>query len=97
MIHLLFTLFSLFLFRFIQFALGIYTRSPKAYASLKRNMLMPSQSLLMKYKNYINQQPGVNPTHLDWMCLEAERRGVSDAGRSGCLAIDEMKIEVSHQ
>ena len=57
-------------------------------------LVLPSGRLLQYYKNSIHQTPGINPDLFLWMANEAEAKKIPTAGRSGCLALDEMKIQV---
>lgn len=81
-------------FSIIQLSLSLLIASRKSYRRIKRFLRLPSISLLTKYKNSVDQQPGFLPDNLSWMELEASRLNISDAGRRGCLVIDEMQIQV---
>ena len=58
-------------------------------------MRLPSSRLLQYKKNRVKQRPGLNPDMLQWMAEAANKANVSDCGRHGFIAFDEMKIQVS--
>ena len=78
----------------IQISIDLWTRSPKAYLNLKQTLRLPSIMQLQRYKNFVNQQPGIQLQNLQWMHLEAERRKLSVNGREGYLVFDEVSIQV---
>jgi len=59
----------------IQICLTLWNRSPQAYVSLVDSvvLVLPSISLLQKYKNCFEQIPGLNDNMLQWMFNEAKR------------------------
>ena len=57
-------------------------------------LILPSGRLLQYYKNSIKQRSGINPDIFSWMAKEAEEKKLSKDGHSGCLALDEVKIQV---
>lgn len=59
------------------------------------DLILPSGRLLRYYKNSVHQAPGVTEEMLNWMFKEAEAKEIPAAGRYGCIALDEMKIQVS--
>ncbi len=82
--------------RIIQECLGIWARSPTAYAQLRNSglLLLPSPSILTKYKNSMQQSPGIQPAMLDWMKKEAERCEVPNHRYWGGLLFDECSLQV---
>lgn len=78
----------------ISMSLDIWTRSAMAYTNLQMILKLPSTRQLQRYKNYINQVPGILPENLHWMLLEADRRKLSTNGRCGCIVFDEIQIQV---
>ena len=75
--------------------MDLYTRSPKAYDNLRQVLKMPSPQHLIRYKNFIEQRPGIQHENLHWMMLEAKRINVSREGMCGFLVFDEMSVQVS--
>ena len=77
--------------------LGVWAKSPKAYSQMRQSgvLLMPSEKVLMLYKNSINQKPGVSEKMLDWMVHEAVLRQVPSHGYHGGLMCDEVSIQVN--
>lgn len=73
----------------------LYTHSPDSYAKLSVHFPLPSGKHLLRYKNFIDQKPGIQPPNLEWMYLESKRRNISAVGRSGFLIFDEVSIQVS--
>lgn len=53
----------------IRLCLTLWCRSPRGYTKLKNNhfIILPSQKLLHKYKNSVNQEAGINKDVLHWM------------------------------
>lgn len=56
-------------------------------------VVLPSQRVLQRYKNCVQQQPGINPEMLEWMKSIAVEQNVSKDGYKGGLMIDEMAIQ----
>jgi hypothetical protein len=56
-------------------------------------LVLPSEYLLVLYKNCVNQITGFNDEVFTWMHNEAERLGIPQDGRVGGLIIDEMAIQ----
>lgn len=75
--------------------LSLYCRSPKTYHDLSRSgfVVLPSQRVLQRYKNCVQQQPGINPEMLEWMKSIAVEQNVSKDGYNGGLMIDEIAIQ----
>lgn len=76
----------------VQICLTLWNRSPQAYVSLVDSgvLVLPSISLLQKYKNCFEQTPGLNDHMLQWMFNEAKRLKVD---MRGGLILDEMGIQ----
>jgi hypothetical protein len=74
--------------------MDLYTRSATAYLNLAKVLKLPSPRQLTRYKNFVNQSPGLCAENLHWMLLEADRRGISKRGRSGFIVFDEIQIQV---
>ena len=55
---------------------------------------MPSERHLTRYKNSINQEPGVQESMLKWMSDEAKARNIPAHGMCGGLMCDEVSIQV---
>lgn len=79
----------------IQTCLTLWSRSPKSYETLRSSgmLVLPSEYLLVLYKNCVNQITGFNDEVFTWMHNEAERLGIPQDGRVGGLIIDEMAIQ----
>jgi hypothetical protein len=56
-------------------------------------LVLPSQSLLRRYKNSVQQAPGITPDNLNWMKKEADKQSTSEFGRRGGILLDEMSIQ----
>lgn len=56
-------------------------------------LVLPSEYLLVLYKNCVNQITGFNDEVFTWMHNEAERLGIPQDDRVGGLIIDEMAIQ----
>lgn len=54
---------------------------------------MPSEKLLQRYKNHVNQEAGINSDILHWMANEAKLKNLPPEGFEGGLIIDEMSIQ----
>ena len=76
----------------IQQCLTLWNRSPQAYISLRDSgfLILPCPNLLQRYKNIIQQQPGLNREMFHWMHVEAEK---NNALRHGGIIFDEMAIQ----
>jgi hypothetical protein len=76
----------------IQLTLLLWTISPKAYGILRNSgfLILPSKSLLKKYKNCFEQKPGFNDNAFRWMNTEAIKVSTD---RCGGLILDEMAIQ----
>lgn len=79
----------------IRMCLSLYCRSPKTYHDLSRSgfVVLPCRRVLQRYKNCVQQQPGINPEMLEWMKSIAVEQNVSKGGYKGGLMIDEMAIQ----
>ena len=79
----------------IQFALQFWTRSPQAYQDVCATgfMLLPSVSLLQRYKNIVEQAPGFQPILMKWMHETAQNKELPKHGYTGGLIFDEMAIQ----
>lgn len=79
----------------IRMCLSLYCRSPKTYHDLSRSgfVVLPCRRVLQRYKNCVQQQPGINPEMLEWMKSIAVEQNVSKDGYKGGLMIDEMAIQ----
>ena len=75
---------------FLSLALSIWIASPAAYRILKSKLYLPSESLLQKYKNSLDKDPGINHDMLTWMLKECERHG---GNKQGGIIFDEMTIQ----
>lgn len=53
-------------------------------------LFLPSESLLQKYKNCIQQSPGINHSMFEWLHVESERL---KSEKRGGLILDEMSIQ----
>lgn len=79
----------------ISLCLSLWVRSPKAYQILQdSNMLiLPSGRQLLRYKNCIPQDAGINQKVLYWMHESAKDAHVPEHGWAGGLHYDETKIQ----
>ena len=75
-------------------SLDVYTRSPVAYANIQQTICLPSVKHLQRYKNFINQVPGIVEENMHWMVLEAKHRKLSANGHCGFIVFDEVQIQV---
>ena len=53
-------------------------------------MFLPSESLLQRYKNFVQQKPGINKDMLKWLYDESNRL---ETEKNGGLILDEMTIQ----
>ena len=53
-------------------------------------MFLPSESLLQRYKNFVQQKPGINKDMLKWLYDESNRL---ETEKTGGLILDEMAIQ----
>ena len=85
-----------FYFRILQECLGVWARSPKAYSQLRLSglLILPSEKLLILYKNSVKQNVGFNKTMFDWMTKEAKLCNIPPHGYWGGLMFDEVSIQV---
>jgi hypothetical protein len=85
-----------FCFSIIQECLAVWARSPRAYTQLRQSklLILPSEKLLIKYKNSVDQTVGYNKHNLQWMVSEATRANLPAHGYWGGLMFDEMSIQV---
>ncbi len=77
----------------IRFALSVHGKSPSAYRELRDSgaLVLPSESVLLDYKNYFTPKAGINNENVDEL-----RRKVSsftEVQRYIVLVMDEMKIQ----
>lgn len=79
----------------ISICLQLYNRSPKCYELLKSSqiLILPSQSMLILYKNALRQEPGFDESIFEWMHEEASRVGLTEDERIGGVIFDEMSIQ----
>jgi hypothetical protein len=56
-------------------------------------LILPSEKLLQRYKNHVNQEAGINSDILHWMANEAKLKNLPPEGFEGGLIIDEMSIQ----
>ena len=64
----------------------------QSYTNLRQSGILhlPSESLLKKYKNCIDQKPGINHNTLKWLYDESNRLGTE---KHGGLILDEMAVQ----
>lgn len=79
----------------ISLCLNLWIRSPKSYEDLKdsKMLTLPSGRQLSRYKNAVNQRPGINRDMLRWMKKTADDANIPPAGRTGILMHDEAKLQ----
>ena len=79
----------------IKTCLSLWSRSPKCYQDLKENniFVLPSGSLLQRYKNSVPQNPGIQQEMLEWMANTARKQGVPRPRYYGGHIHDETKIQ----
>lgn len=72
-----------------------YMRSPQSYQDFRDSkfLLLPSPSLLILYKNRLEDNVGFDEEIFKWMHLEAKRRSLPVEGWSGGIILDEMSIQ----
>jgi hypothetical protein len=68
--------------------LSLWVRSPKNYQDIRdSNMLiLPSGRQLRKYKNKVNQEPGLNDEVLNWMYMAAKENQLEEHGYAGDMS-----------
>ncbi|XP_070578680.1 uncharacterized protein [Ptychodera flava] len=78
----------------IRVCLSTWTRSPKAYETLRKSgmLILPSGRLLKMYKNSVSQKAGFNDDVLEWMVAEAKKT-LGPEGYDGGIIFDEMQIQ----
>jgi hypothetical protein len=79
----------------VRLCLTLCCRSAKGYTDLRNSkfLILPSEKLLQRYKNHVNQEAGINSDILHWMANEAKLKNLSPEGFEGGLIIDEMSIQ----
>ncbi|XP_070184988.1 uncharacterized protein [Littorina saxatilis] len=77
----------------VTMCLTMWTRSPQAYRDLLGSgiLVLPSESLLILYKNFIPQEPGFQAEVFEWMFNEAQRQKLPNM--AGGIIFDEMSIQ----
>jgi hypothetical protein len=85
--------------KFIGVCMQMYNRSPHCYGLLysSKLLVLPSQSLLILYKNAIKQKPGFEDDVFQWMYAEANRQNIPEGERYGGVIFDEMAIQTDIQ
>ena len=87
----------LWLCRDIGTLLQLFIPDWHAYINLRETKMIgviPCPLTLIKYKNRVKQQTGINKEFLQKMADEADLLVVPKSGRVGGLIIDEMSIQV---
>ena len=81
--------------RVIRLCLSMYVAGRKSYNILKDSgmLKLPSGRQLIRYKNRIDQTPGINIAMLKWMKETASEQKIEQHGYAGGLIYDEMKIQ----
>ena len=74
----------------LYFAISLYITSPRTYRLLTSVLFLPSESLIKKYKNNLEKDPGINHDYIQWMWKEAER---TESPKIGGFIFDEMSIQ----
>ena len=74
----------------ISFAISLFITSPRPYRLISSVLYLPSESLVKKYKNNLEKDPGINHNFIQWMYTEMER---TDSPKTGGLIFDEMTIQ----
>lgn len=76
-------------------SLTLYNRNPAAYRDITTNnwLHLPSESLLQRYKNAVQQKPGTIHDMMLWMNSEAKSQQLSREGSYGEIILDEMSIQ----
>jgi hypothetical protein len=66
----------------IRLCLTLWCRSPRGYSELRNSnfMILPSKSVLQKYKNIVHQEAGINKEVLHWMSNEAKLKNIPPDG-----------------
>jgi len=79
----------------ISLCLQLFTRSPKSYSTLMdcQMLVLPSPSLLILYKNNVQQKVGFQKDIFKWMSKEAKRLQIPKEGLIGAIVLDEMAIQ----
>ena len=79
----------------VRLCLTLWCRSAKGYTDLRNSkfLILPSEKLLQRYKNHVNQEAGINSDILHWMANEAKLKNLPPEGFEGGLIIDEMSIQ----
>lgn len=76
----------------IQISLTLWNRSPQGYTMLRNSgvLCLPSETLLQRYKNCVEQTPGINEEMFMWLYAESKRL---NSEKRGGLIIDEMSVQ----
>ena len=74
----------------LSFAISVFITSPRTYRLISQTLYLPSESLIKKYKNNLDKQPGINDDFICWMSKEADRTG---SPKVGGVLFDEMTIQ----
>ena len=79
----------------ISIALSLWLKSPQAYYEMQASkcIFLPSGRQLQRYKNAVNQVPGINIQVLEWMYHAAKDAKIPDYGYAGGLVHNEAKIQ----
>ncbi len=77
----------------IQFALNLWSSSPRAYEDVSSSLLLPSTRVLQYYKNVVDQKPGFQDHVFQWMYDTAMERALPPHGYEGGIILDEMSLQ----
>jgi hypothetical protein len=71
----------------------VWCRSPHGYTDLRNSkfVFLPSQKLLQRYKNQVDQESGFKKDILHWMRNEAALKNIPPEGFN-CLPKQEIKL-----
>ena len=82
----------------IKYCLGLHAKSPACYEQVRLNvkecsgiLVLPSQTTLRDYKNYIRPECGFNPKVIEELALKT--KDFSSVEKFICICFDEMKIQ----
>lgn len=83
----------------ISLCLQWFCRSPQSYEAVRASkfLILPSRSVLIRYKTQVTHNVGFDDEVLLWMHEEAKRQNIPENGYVGGLIIDEMSIQADIQ
>ena len=78
----------------VNICLAWWVKDPRSYNMWRNSMqCLPCGDTLKRYKNCLQQKPGLSKSMMAWMRKEADRAGLKPHQCVGGLVLDEMSIQ----